>query len=149
VRYNFTLTKRDGEGSNAYKDVYALDNRGGRCRDGAVSHCSAVQCGEVHWPGGNGGGNPEDTSVETAWYRRHWRENWLSDSLTFSSGENILLLQDFQFKPSNCGRHVGTFRKSRTAFIANKSGPLRAVRSWVGANSGTLTQRDSLMYEAR
>jgi hypothetical protein len=29
VHYNFTLTKRDEEGSNAYKDVYALDNGGG------------------------------------------------------------------------------------------------------------------------
>ena len=28
--------------------------------------------------------------------------------------------------PSNCGRHVGTFRKSRTGFIANKVGKAKA-----------------------
>jgi len=127
VKYNFTLTRRDEEtGSNAYKDVYAFDNRGN-----------------------GGGGNPEDSTVETLFYSRHWCENWLSDQLSFATGDDFLLLQDFQFLPSNCGRHVGTFRKSRTGFITNKSGPLRAIRSWVGANSGTLTQRDSLMYEAR
>merc|ERR1712037_1064305 len=127
VRYNFTLTKRNNEtGSNAYKDVYAFDNRGNK-----------------------GGGNPEDSTVETLFYSRHWRENWLSDKLSFATGEDFLLLHDFQFTPTNCGRHVGTFRKSRTGFIANKSGPLRAIRSWVGANSGTLTQRETFMYEAR
>ena len=35
------------------------------------------------------------------------------------------------------------------AFIVNKSGPVRAVRSYVGANSGPLTQRDHLFYERR
>jgi len=73
----------------------------------------------------------------------------LSDQLQFGWGEDILLLEDFQFEPDNCGRHVGTFRKSLTAFITNKNGPLRGIRSWIGANSGTLTQKEVLMYEGR
>jgi hypothetical protein len=33
--------------------------------------------------------------------------------------------------------------------IANKSGPVRAIRSYLGANSGTYSQRDHLFYERR
>merc|ERR1712060_111381 len=79
VRYSFNLTKTSEEtGSNAYKDVYAFDNRGNK-----------------------GGGNPEDSTVETLFYSRHWRENWLSDKLSFATGEDFLLLHDFQFTPTN------------------------------------------------
>jgi len=126
IQYNFTLTKTGQNGEHDYKSVYVFNNNQNQ-----------------------GGGNPEDSSVETLYYTRHWMENWLSDGLRIGGGEDIFLLQDFQFSPSSCGRHVDTFRKSQTAFIANKSGTLRGIRSWVGANSGSLTQRTSLMYEGR
>ena len=42
-----------------------------------------------------------------------------------------------------------TFKYGGTGFIVNKAGPVRAIRSWVGANSGTITQRESVMYEQR
>merc|ERR1719347_495427 len=100
--------------------------------------------------GSENGGNPEDTWVETEYYRRQWMENWLSDRIDFGEGtEDILLLEDFQFKPDTCGRNVNTFRHSRTAFVTNKVGALRSIRSWVGANSGTLTQRTVINYEGR
>ena len=58
-------------------------------------------------------------------------------------------MEEFQFLPYYCGRSMKTFTKGPTAFIANKDGPVRALRSWVGANSGMLTQRDLVMYEQR
>jgi len=57
--------------------------------------------------------------------------------------------QDFQFTTNNCGRCVSSFTHGATGFIANKEGPVRAIRSWVGANSGAITQRETIMYEQR
>ena len=51
--------------------------------------------------------------------------------------------------PGRARRTEGTFSTGGGAFIANKSGPVRAIRSYLGANSGTYTQRDEIMYEGR
>ena len=66
-----------------------------------------------------------------------------------SDGKNIWGVEEFQFQPFYCGRSIKTFTQGPTAFIANKDGPVRAIRSWVGANSGMLTQRDEIMYEQK
>ena len=57
--------------------------------------------------------------------------------------------QDFQFGAETCGRCVCTFRLGHTGFIANKAGPVRAIRMWLGANSGAITQRETIMYEQK
>jgi hypothetical protein len=49
--------------------------------------------------------------------------------------------------PGYCGRTEDTFAQGGGAFIANKSGPVRAIRSYMGANSGPYTQRDHLFYD--
>ncbi len=51
--------------------------------------------------------------------------------------------------PGNCGRSEDTFDAAEGAFIANKSGPVRAIRSYIGANSGPITQREHIFYERR
>ncbi len=51
--------------------------------------------------------------------------------------------------PGNCGRSEDTFNAGEGAFIANKSGPVRAIRSYIGANSGPVTQREHVFYERR
>ena len=51
--------------------------------------------------------------------------------------------------PGVCGRSEDTFDDAEGAFIANKSGPVRAIRSYIGANSGPLTQREHIFYEQR
>ena len=66
-----------------------------------------------------------------------------------SNGQDIWGMEEFQFLPYYCGRSIKTFTKGPTAFIANKDGPVRALRSWVGANSGMLTQRDLKLYEQK
>jgi hypothetical protein len=66
-----------------------------------------------------------------------------------ANGEDFLNTQDFQFLMRDCTRCQQSFVRGTTAFIANKEGPVRALRSWVGANSGTITQRELHMYEQR
>ncbi len=51
--------------------------------------------------------------------------------------------------PPFCGRSNITFKDAEGAFVANVDGPLRAIRSYVGANSGPYTQRTIFFYRDR
>ena len=119
VNYNFNLL------SGAYKTTYKLQD----------------------------GPNPEDTTIATPYYVDHFSDRWLNDQLKVttagSSGVDILDRAKAQFAPGNCGRSEDTFDDAEGAFIANKNGPVRAIRSYIGANSGPLTQREHIFYEHR
>ncbi len=59
-----------------------------------------------------------------------------------------------QFAPGVCGRSEDTFDGTATnpyegAFIVNISGPVRAIRSYMGANSGTFTSETDIFYPQR
>ncbi|MFM8312433.1 MAG: hypothetical protein ACKOAZ_11105 [Ilumatobacteraceae bacterium] len=97
------------------------------------------------------GPNPEDSTVTTAAYVRHFSDRWIDDVLQnrLGSGVDILDRHKFLFAPDDCLRSEDTFSSGRGAFIANITGPVRAIRSLLGANSGPLTQRDHLFYERR
>ena len=56
-----------------------------------------------------------------------------------ASGVDILDRHKDLFAPGNCGRSEDTFDGAEGAFIANKGGPVRAIRSYIGANSGPHT----------
>ncbi len=99
------------------------------------------------------GPNPENSTVTTPYYTNHFSDRWLNDGLRIttpgSSGADILDRAKPQFAPGNCGRTENTFNDAEGAFIANRSGPVRAIRSYIGANSGPLTQREHIFYERR
>ena len=50
---------------------------------------------------------------------------------------------------SVCQRSEDSFSAGEGAFFANIDGPVRGIRSYMGANSGPLTQRLHLFYEGR
>jgi hypothetical protein len=97
-------------------------------------------------------GNPEDSVVDTDYYREHLLSRWISDELNVrapgSTGVDILDGDKAQVA-YGCGRSEVTFSRGGGGFIANKSGPVRAIRSYIGANSGTYTQRDQIYYQRR
>ncbi|MBN1529064.1 MAG: hypothetical protein JW895_08385 [Thermoleophilaceae bacterium] len=99
------------------------------------------------------GPNPENSTVTTPFYSDHFSDRWLNDALRITtagaSGVDILDRAKAQFGPGVCGRTEDTFDDAEGAFIANKSGPVRAIRSYIGANSGPLTQREHIFYEQR
>ena len=101
----------------------------------------------------NAGPNPEDSTVTTASYTQHFSDRWADDALKMTgqgaSGVDILDRHKDLFAPGNCGRSEDTFDAGEGAFIANKSGPVRAIRSYVGANSGPLTERQHIFYARR
>jgi hypothetical protein len=99
------------------------------------------------------GPNAENSVVTTPAYGWHFGDRWQSDALTITqpgaSGVDILDRHKPMFAPGNCVRTEDTFNDGEGAFIANKSGPVRAIRSYVGANSGPLTQREHFFYAER
>jgi len=97
------------------------------------------------------GPNPENSTLVTPYYSRLYTERWITNELKINVGTNVDLLDRHrtQFAPGVSARTENTFSAAEGAFIINKSGPVRAVRSWVGANSGPYTQREELFYEQR
>jgi hypothetical protein len=99
------------------------------------------------------GPNPEDSTITTSHYQHHFGDRWMSDSITVTapgaSGADILDRHKNLFAPGNCGRSEDTFNDAEGAFIVNTNGPVRAIRSYIGANSGPNTQRDHIFYDQR
>ena len=83
----------------------------------------------------------------------HFSDRWLSDQLKVKAGNatgvDILDRAKARLAPGICGRSEDTFDAAEGAFIANKSGPVRAIRSYIGANSGPITQREHIFYDRR
>jgi len=96
------------------------------------------------------GFNPEDSWVRTEYYAQHFSDRWIRDGLYLQPDKHAPNLFDRHknlFAPGNCLRHEETFSSQEGAFVTNKSGPVRAIRSYFGCNSGPLTQRTHYFYE--
>lgn len=97
------------------------------------------------------GANPEDSEVVTAFYRRHFADRWIEDGLELRAGDatgvDLLDRWKIQYEPGDCRRSEYTASSARGAVVANRSGPVRAVRSIIGFNSGPLVQQDLFFYE--
>jgi hypothetical protein len=99
------------------------------------------------------GPNPEDSAASTQYYSHHFSDRWVSEDIRITAGSatgvDILDRHKALFRPGDCTRSEDTFSLGGGAFIANKNGPVRAIRSYIGANSGPLSQRDHIFYERR
>ena len=94
--------------------------------------------------------NPENSTVTTSYYSERLLARWIADQLRLKTGSTPdadILDGDKAQVSRGCGRYEGTFSRGGGGFIANKSGPVRAIRSYIGANSGTYTQRDDIFYQ--
>jgi hypothetical protein len=99
------------------------------------------------------GPNPENSVAETARYRVHFSDRWIRDEMNVfaggATGADILDRHKNMFGPGNCQRTEDTFSAGEGAFVANKDGAIRGIRSYLGANSGPLTQREHHFYAGR
>jgi hypothetical protein len=100
------------------------------------------------------GPNPENSVVSTASYTRHFGDRWLDDVITVKAGtatgaDIVDRHKQLFFGPGDCRRSEDTFDGAEGAFVANVVGPLRAIRSYIGANSGPYTQRTHTFYDQR
>jgi hypothetical protein len=99
------------------------------------------------------GPNPEHSKIATGTYEIGFSDRWYYDELRLKppggSGADILDGFKFGFGAGSCGRSEATFNAGEGAFVANIDGPVRAIRSYVGANSGPRTERTHFFYGDR
>jgi hypothetical protein len=99
------------------------------------------------------GPNPENSTVTTSYYDQHFSDRWIDDQLRVRAGNatrvDILDRHKNLFAPGNCGRSEDTFSAAEGAFVVNIKGPVRAIRAYVGANSGPYTERQHVFYDRR
>ena len=108
------------------------------------------------------GYNNENTTLTTPSYSVHSIDRWIDDQLRITSGSasgaDILDRDKVAFTPGYCGRTEDTFTgrenfnssdNAEGAFVTNRAGPVRAIRSYIGANSGPYTQREQIFYRDR
>ena len=97
--------------------------------------------------------NPEASTVVTPAYTGRFSDRWIRDGMEvhsgLSTGVDILDRHRSQFSPGNCSRTEDTFSNGNGAFIVNRSGPVRALRGYMGANSGPTTYRIHAFYPER
>ncbi|MGN6181681.1 MAG: hypothetical protein ACTHNW_21040, partial [Mucilaginibacter sp.] len=98
----------------------------------------------------NGGGNPEQSTITTPYYQMGFGDRWWLNSLKVtigsSSGANIIDRHRNNFNPGDC-ENEDSFDGGEGAYIANINGPIRGIKSFLGAQSGPLTQRDHFFYD--
>jgi hypothetical protein len=99
------------------------------------------------------GPNPETSTISTPLYSAGFTDRWFFDQLAIKAGgaSDVDILDGFkaQFAPTSCARSEATFNTGEGAFVANIDGPIRAIRAYVGANSGPLTERTNIFYSDR
>ena len=95
-------------------------------------------------------GNPEASTVTTPSYRVGFSDRWMRVDTGIlrggAPGTDILERHRDRFGPDICSRTEWTFSMGEGAFLVNKNGPVRALRGYVGANSGVTTYRVHLFY---
>ncbi|MEM8525186.1 MAG: T9SS type A sorting domain-containing protein [Bacteroidota bacterium] len=99
------------------------------------------------------GSNPESSRVTTDNYTMHFSRRWVKDELKIKAGNSsevdILDHHQYFINVNSCNRNEVTFSDGKGPIIANVDGPVRAIRSVMGANSGTFMQLDILFTECR
>jgi len=100
-----------------------------------------------------GSNNTENSTVSTANYSMRFTGRWIEDELRISAGNatNMDLLDRHQaFVAINqCARTEDTFSNSSGPIVTSKNGPVRAIRSVMGSNSGTFNQLTISFTESR
>ncbi len=131
VDYTFSLDSGD------YRDTYHIGP-------------SALAPNDANSP------NPEHSTVTTPFYSLGFSDRWLNDALTIhhngSSGADLLDRSKYFAVTGGCSRTENTFDAIigyTGEFVVNISGPVRAIRSGMGANSFTYTVLTDVFYPNR
>jgi hypothetical protein len=102
--------------------------------------------------------NPENSRVTTPFYSEHFLDRWITDQLQIRAGgatgadildRNRVGVQFVNDTLNPCPRQENTFAAGHGAFVSNIDGPVRAIRDYIGANSGIYTQRRQVFYDRR
>ena len=138
-----------GAGTDGVKYTFSLDS-------GSYTGTYKMGSGSLA-PNNTWGFNPEHSTVSTPSYSQSYGDRWLNNGLAItesgSTGANILERTHY-YVTDTCGRSEDTFdggadNPGERAFVVNISGPVRAIRSYVGANSYKYTVNTDIFYPYR
>lgn len=133
--------------------LYLFESEGARTSDAGrdyVDYDFSLTSGDYRSTYERGDGpNPEKSRISTGVYTAGFSDRWYFDQLALGAGDDVLDGFKFSFGPTSCGRSEKTFNEAEGAFVANLDGPVRAIRAYVGANSGPFTQRTHVFYGDR
>ncbi len=99
------------------------------------------------------GNNPENSRVTTPFYDWHFSDTWVSDEAIVNIEQMTKV--DFLdrhlslFGPDICGQNELIFSQRSNTIITNKTGPIRAIRAYMGAGNDLFTQRTHIFYEGK
>ncbi len=141
----------DPLGGSGY--VYLYQNDGSLQQDAGISYVTLNSnlASTSGFPTNASGTNHENTNITTAKYKWHYDSEWVSDVFKIILGNNVDILDRYKsfFADGNCQRHEDAFSEGENAFVTVRSGPIRIIRSFMGAMSGPLTNRTHIFYEGR
>lgn len=133
--------------------VYLFHNGGSLQQGAGVSYVTYTSnlSSTAGFPVNSNITNVENTVITTAKYSWKFSAEWVSDEFKLIIGNNVNLLDRYKnfFADGNCIRHEDAFSAAQNAYITVKAGPIRVIRSYMGAVSGPLTQRTHWFYEGR
>lgn len=99
------------------------------------------------------GPNPENSTVTAPDYAVHFSDRWIRDETAVTAGGatgiDVLDRHKSLFAPGDCRRSEDTFSAGEGAFLVNREGPVRALRGYMGANSGPTSHRIHAFYASR
>ena len=138
-----------GAGSDGVNYSFSLDS-------GSYTATYKMGTGSLA-PNNTWGFNPEHSTVATPSYSLKFGDRWLNNGLAITqsgaTGANILDRAHY-YVTGTCSRSEDTFdgganNPGEGAFVVNISGPVRAIRSYIGANSYKYTVNTDIFYPDR
>ncbi|MBK5272719.1 MAG: hypothetical protein JJE22_17100, partial [Bacteroidia bacterium] len=101
----------------------------------------------------SGNKNNENSTITTSRYFMRFTGKWIEEELKIiagnSTGMDILDRHQAFVAIDNCFRTENTFSSAEGPVVTSKTGPIRAIRSVMGTNSGIFTQITILFTESR
>ena len=94
------------------------------------------------------GFNPENSTVVTGAYSQHFADRWIHDDINILAGTGVDILDRHKqlFPTYACSHTDEGYSYGEGVFTANISGPIRAIRAYVGSLSGPLVERNHVFY---
>lgn len=97
--------------------------------------------------------NTENSRVVTNNYESGFSARWTEDYMKLKTGNipnaNILDIHQITIDVNNCLRYTETFSSNRGVIVSTIDGPVRAIRSIMGANSGRYNQMSIFFTECQ
>ncbi|RYE21707.1 MAG: T9SS type A sorting domain-containing protein [Sphingobacteriales bacterium] len=91
----------------------------------------------------------ETSTVSTPYYKIGFSDRWIEDDVkvTIANSLGVDLIDRHRNQFDDGCENEDSFSACEGAFIINKTGPIRGIRSHMGACSGPLTQREFYFYD--